>query len=243
MGRLRYSYTCGVCNFKTKTIPCTKCTKYERHNNFDSGYKNVDDMIIASQSHAKDDRDFLEWIEFSQLRILETLDEGGFGTVYKAKWLDGLPMDASDVGRAWNRSHFNYVVAVKFFHNNKDFLKEFTNIYKMVRKFSEENEFPSNIVHYYGATYDYDNEHYAKQISNGLRPKVYQEDGIPRCFVNLMRNCWNSDVRSRPNAYTLYEKFNSWIEYSEAFEDMEWNITEPSIYHRKAVYTSRSWWQ
>ncbi|EXX60869.1 Skm1p [Rhizophagus irregularis DAOM 197198w] len=378
MGRLRYSYTCGVCNFKTKTIPCTKCTKYERHNNFDSGYKNVDDMIIASQSHAKDDRDFLEWIEFSQLRILETLDEGGFGTVYKAKWLDGLPMDASDVGRAWNRSHFNYVVAVKFFHNNKDFLKEFTNIYKMVRKFSEENEFPSNIVHYYGATYDYDNEHYgivmeyyshtslinhltynwqeiywmeklyilrdisyglhtlhsqnlihgdlhsgnvmidytdesdiaflgdlgfcrfeetvitnncfngvipfiapeifegfpyskkadiysfgmimyhistnkapfyyrahdtklAKQISNGLRPKVYQEDGIPRCFVNLMRNCWNSDVRSRPNAYTLYEKFNSWIEYSEAFEDMEWNITEPSIYHRKAVYTSRSW--
>ncbi|PKK77854.1 hypothetical protein RhiirC2_731137 [Rhizophagus irregularis] len=56
-----------------------------------------------------------------------------------------------------------------------------------------------------------------------------------------MRNCWNSDVRSRPNAYTLYEKFNSWIEYSEAFEDMEWNITEPSIYHRKAVYTSRSW--
>ncbi|CAG8549683.1 20887_t:CDS:2 [Rhizophagus irregularis] len=95
------------------------------------GYKNVDDMIIASQSHAKDDRDFLEWIEFSH-----------------------------DVGRAWNRSHFNYVVAVKFFHNNKDFLKE---------------------------------------------------------------------------------KFNSWIEYSEAFEDMEWNITEPSIYHRKAVYTSRSW--
>lgn len=248
----------------------------------------------------------------------------------------------------------------------------------MVRKFSEEDEYPSNIVHYYGATYDYDNEHYGivmeyyshtslinhlnynwqgiywmeklcilrdisyglhtlhsqdlihgdlhsgnimidytdsdiaflgdlgfcrfeenvatnngfngvipfiapeifesfpyskkadiysfgmimyhistnkapfyyrahdskliNQISNGLRPTVYPEDEVPDCFVNLMRHCWNSDVRSRPNAYTLFEKFNYWIEYGEEFEDIEWNITEPSICHRKAVYTSRSWY-
>ncbi|GBB90854.1 hypothetical protein RclHR1_17970003 [Rhizophagus clarus] len=381
MRRLRYPYTCRVCNFKTKIIPCIKCAMYERHNNFDSGYKHVNDMIIASQNYAKNDSDFLEWIEFSQLRILETLDEGGFGVVYKARWLDGLPMDATDVGRAWNRSHFNYIVAVKFFHNDKDFLKEFASIYRVVKRYSEENEYPSNIVHYYGATYDYDNEHYGivmeyyintslsnylhydwqeiywteklcilrdisyglhtlhsqnlihgdlhsgnvmigyidgstdsdiaflgdlgfcrfeenvrtdygingvipfiapeifdgcpysrkadiysfgmimyhistnrapfhhrahdnrlvNQISNGLRPKIYREDEIPYCFVSLMRNCWNSDARCRPTAYTLYEKFNSWIEYGEEFEDIEWNVTEPSNYHRKAVYTSRTW--
>jgi hypothetical protein len=134
MRRLRYPYTCEVCNFKTKTIPYTKCTIYERHNNFDSGYKNVNDMIIASQNHANNDRDFLEWIDFSQLKIIETLDEGGFGTVYKAKWLEGLPLDASDVGRAWNRSHLNYIVAVKFFHNDKDFLKEVKNIFDYQKK-------------------------------------------------------------------------------------------------------------
>jgi serine/threonine protein kinase len=381
MRRLRHSYICSVCNFKTKTDPCTKCSEYDRHKYFDSGYKNVNDMIIASQNRAKNDGDFLEWIEFSQLKILDTLDEGGFGTVYKAKWLDGLPADSSDVGRAWNRIYQNYIVAIKFFHNDKEFLKEFTNIYRMIRKFSEEDEYPSNIVHYYGATYDDYNERYgivmeyylqtslinhltydwqeiywieklrilrdisyglyklhkhdlihgdlhsgnvmiddtdgsidsdiaflgdlgfcrheddpitsndfngvipfiapevfegyphskktdiysfgmimyhistnkapfyyrahdtklAKQISNGLRPKIYRDDNVPFCFDQLMRHCWNSDAKSRPNAYTLFEKFNQWIGYGEEFDDVEWNITEPFKFHKKAIYTSRSW--
>ncbi|CAG8562876.1 11954_t:CDS:2 [Funneliformis caledonium] len=61
-------------------------------------------MIKASQNHAENDTDFLEWIEISQLINFEEIDSGAFGTVYKAKWLDGLPKDATDDGRIWNRT-------------------------------------------------------------------------------------------------------------------------------------------
>ncbi|CAI2178915.1 5294_t:CDS:2 [Funneliformis geosporum] len=336
-------------------------------------------MIKASQNNAVNDTDFLEWIEYSQLTILEKINRGSFGTVYKAVWLDGLPRDATDDGRIWDRTSQCYV-AVKFFSDYKDFLKEFTNIYRMIKNCSEEDKEISNIVRYYGATCD-DNEneygivmeiysqsslsdyltsnwrniywnkklrilrdiayglytlHYrdlihgdlhsgnvmiddnrydseiafigdlgfcrpeekkikdlvglipfmapeifkdssyskkadiysfgiimyyvstnrqpfhdrahnnklASEIFNGLRPTLYQDDEIPMCFETLMRHCWSYDIRSRPNAYTLYQKFQNWID-GEKFEVVQYDVTEPldeSEFHRKAIYTSQTWY-
>jgi hypothetical protein len=58
-----------------------------------------------------------------------------------------------------------------------------------------------------------------------------------------MRHCLNFDIRSRLGAYTLYEKFNSWIEYGEEFENVEWKIIQPkdeSEFHSEAIYTIKT---
>ncbi|GBC03114.1 hypothetical protein RclHR1_00050022 [Rhizophagus clarus] len=336
---------------------------------FNSGNKNVNDMIIASQNNKKNDKDFLKWIQSSRLRILNELDRGAFGIVYKAIW--------------YRRSYVN-TVAVKFFYDDKDFLKEFTNVYRMIKRCSDEDSTMSekNLVHYYGATYDHNRTEYGivmeyysqsslsnyltnkwkriywmeklrilrdisyglytlhnqdlihgdlhsgnimiddnkddlniawigdlgfcrdeeiqkknngirgvmaymapeifrdfpytkkadiysfgcimynistnrapfydeahnrrlmRQISNGLKPTLYQDDKIPSCFENLMHQCWNFNPKMRPNAYTLYKKFCDWIDDDELFEDVRWNTIKPvkrSDYHGEANYMSQTW--
>jgi hypothetical protein len=77
---------------------------------FNSGSKNVNDMIIASQNNKKNDKDFLRWIKFSRLEDFSKLDKGAFGIVYKA---------------SWNKSRYvTNTVAIKFFYDDKEFLKE-----------------------------------------------------------------------------------------------------------------------
>src|SRR5207248_1370719 len=82
------------------------------------------------------------------------------------------------------------------------------------------------------------------QICNGLRPTLYKDE-IPLCFENLMRNCLNADAKNRPNAYTLYKKFDYWFENGEEFENVEWNTIPPideSKFNSEAIYTSRTWY-
>ncbi|CAG8592260.1 20909_t:CDS:2, partial [Rhizophagus irregularis] len=114
---------------------------------FNSGNKNVNDMIIASKNNRKNAKDFLKWIESSRLKVLHELDRGAFGVVHKARWY---------------KRNYTDTVAVKFFHDDREFLREFTNIHRMIKRCSSEDDTISekNLVHYYGATYDYDNEEY-----------------------------------------------------------------------------------
>jgi serine/threonine protein kinase len=51
----------------------------------------------------------MEWIPCSQINNLENIAEGGFGTIYKAIWLNKTP------------------VAVKRFSNSQDISKYFLN--------------------------------------------------------------------------------------------------------------------
>ncbi|RIA81698.1 kinase-like domain-containing protein [Glomus cerebriforme] len=157
-----------------------------------SGYKNVDDMIIASQNYAKNDTDYLEWIEFSRLKIWSLLDKGAFGRVYDGKWYKG---------------YYSYTVAIKFFDNDKDFLKEFTNIYRMIKKCSNDNNNLSNknIIHYYGATYDYDDEEY------GIVMKYCPQNSLSNyLIIGWRRIYWDIKLKIlRDIAYGLYILHNN----------------------------------
>ncbi|CAG8722519.1 4862_t:CDS:1, partial [Funneliformis mosseae] len=75
-----------------------------------------------------------------------------------------------------------------------------------------------------------------------LRPTLYFDDEIPKWFLSLMHNCWSHDIRSRPNAYTLYQKFDNWINYGDEFRDLEYNVIGPLVesdFHNEATYTSQ----
>ncbi|RHZ79939.1 hypothetical protein Glove_140g32 [Diversispora epigaea] len=47
--------------------------------------------------------EIIEWIPFYKLMNVKYLAKGGFGTVYKAKWLDGFITSWNDEEKNWNR--------------------------------------------------------------------------------------------------------------------------------------------
>jgi serine/threonine protein kinase len=44
----------------------------------------------------------------------------------------------------------------------------------------------------------------AYDICNGIRPEV-NEPEAPKCYIDLMKMCWNLNPENRPNSITLYE--------------------------------------
>src|ERR1043166_7469482 len=49
----------------------------------------IDKFIQESQLNAVYTNQILEWIPYNRLKNIEFVDKGGFGSIYKAIWLDG----------------------------------------------------------------------------------------------------------------------------------------------------------
>ncbi|CAB4404009.1 unnamed protein product [Rhizophagus irregularis] len=221
---------------------------------FNSGNKNVNDMIIASKNNRKNAKDFLKWIESSRLKVLHELDRGAFGVVHKARWY---------------KRNYTDTVAVKFFHDDREFLREFTNIHRMIKRCSSEDDTISekNLVHYYGATYDYDNEEYDLvhgDLHSGNIMIDDDKDDPNIAWIGDLGFCREEENEKKydgfrgvmafmapeilkelpPNACTLYNKFCDWIDDDERFEDVKWDTIKPvkkSDYHRETNYMSQTW--
>jgi hypothetical protein len=85
---------------------CPKCNKPNSHyywckecyskkfkqnfSNWTSKNDNIDKFIQEFQLLARNRFDLLEWIPYNRLRNIKFLAQGGFSTVYRAVWLDGL---------------------------------------------------------------------------------------------------------------------------------------------------------
>ena len=83
-------------------------------------------------------------------------------------------------------------------------------------------------------------------------------DGTPNVYIQLMTQCWDSDLSKRPTASQLYELIESWViairnvtDISELsvqfdiaeeknFSDLEGNKFHQQEIHSRAIYTSRS---
>jgi serine/threonine protein kinase len=46
----------------------------------------------------------------------------------------------------------------------------------------------------------------ALDICNGIRPKI-NEPEAPKCYIDLMKKCWDSNPKNRPDSTTIYEIF------------------------------------
>src|ERR1044072_9493793 len=65
---------------------CKRCTM----KSVNSGHEGLDKFIRQTQKKSSSwDDPFLEWIPFENFRDVCRLDEGGFGVVYSATWIQG----------------------------------------------------------------------------------------------------------------------------------------------------------
>ncbi|RHZ86167.1 hypothetical protein Glove_54g50 [Diversispora epigaea] len=91
--------------------------------------KEIDEFIQQIQLNANKHQEIIEWIPFEKLENITYLTKGGFGTAYKAKWLDGSINSWNYEVENWNRSK-GQNVCLKSLDNstNKiDFLQEIKN--------------------------------------------------------------------------------------------------------------------
>ena len=72
------------------------------------------------------------------------------------------------------------------------------------------------------------------QILDGKRPEI--TDDTPKCFANLMRNCWNPDPSKRPSIMEIHQIFYKWFYRNESN-----NQFKKAEIKRKKLLDSKNW--
>ena len=119
---------------------CQSCNSkhfQQDFNKWTSGNKEIDEFIQNFQSNATRYEEVLEWIPYEKFSNVEYIAKGGFGTVHKAKWIDGYIDCWSISQNKWKRTnnYYDYVV-LKSLNNSQnittDFLQEVCNCYLLL---------------------------------------------------------------------------------------------------------------
>jgi hypothetical protein len=104
---------------------CQSCISNHFQQNFKnwtSGNHDVDEFIQKAQLNAKSCNQIIEWIDYDKFENVEYLAEGGFGTVFKAVWKDGLWEMNNDCQLERDGGT---KVALKCLHNSQGITAEF----------------------------------------------------------------------------------------------------------------------
>ena len=117
-----YSYGYGWCQ------SCNSKHFQQDFNKWTSGNKEIDEFIQKFQLNATRRAEVLEWIPYEKFEDIEYLAKGGFGTVHKAKWIDG-DIRYRDINQnKWRRFNANEYFVLKCLNNLQnlatDFLQE-----------------------------------------------------------------------------------------------------------------------
>ncbi|POG77017.1 kinase-like domain-containing protein [Rhizophagus irregularis DAOM 181602=DAOM 197198] len=59
----------------------------------------------------------------------------------------------------------------------------------------------------------------ALNICNGIRPEINEKEA-PKCYIDLMKKCWDSNPDNRPNAIEVSELIELFCKSCNASEDM-----------------------
>ena len=109
---------------------CQSCNSkhfQQDFNKWTSGNKEIDEFIQKFQLNATCHEEVLEWIPYEKFRDIEYLAKGGFGTVHKAKWIDGRIYSWKFNKNKWKRQG-NEDIVLKCLNNSQnlttDFLQE-----------------------------------------------------------------------------------------------------------------------
>jgi hypothetical protein len=125
------SNRCKECDQKNTGYKwCNSCNaKHFQQNfkNWTSGNDDIDKFIKDIQLSANGYHKLLEWIPYDKLYDIKYIAKGGFGMVYKARWIDGYIHSWSNKNQNWKRLGSNMFVALKSLNNSKNVTLEFIN--------------------------------------------------------------------------------------------------------------------
>src|SRR5437764_8883102 len=65
----------------------------------------------------------------------------------------------------------------------------------------------------------------ALSICNGIRPEI-TEKYAPKCYIDLMKKCWNSNPNNRPNAKEIFESIKEFSALSVSNNDNDKKIVK-----------------
>ncbi|RHZ73656.1 hypothetical protein Glove_230g124 [Diversispora epigaea] len=193
-----YSHNHGKC-FKchqdnTGKNWCHPCNAKQFQNEFDkwtSGDREIDKFIQQIQLNANNFQEIIEWIPFNRLKNETYLAKGGFGTVYKAIWLDGFIQLSFKFGWCRNGKQSVCLKSLDNLTNKNDFLQEIKNQLKFRGK---------NSIAIYGITKNPENEYmivmnYAghgslrKVLNNKFKRLTWLEKSlILSCIIKGLKN-------------------------------------------------------
>src|ERR1043165_589292 len=137
---LREQYKkCGLCDEcnqpNTGYKWCQSCNSnhfQQDFNKWTSGNKEIDEFIQNFQLNATRYEEVLEWIPYEKFSDIEYLALGGFGTVYKAEWIDGYIYNWGTSQNTWTRDSYHRDIVLKSLNNSQnittDFLQEVCNL-------------------------------------------------------------------------------------------------------------------
>ncbi|CAB5387793.1 unnamed protein product [Rhizophagus irregularis] len=120
--------------------------------------------------------------------------KGGFSKVYSATWKDG-PLCYDLDKKEWIRQT-NEIVALKCLFNSQNINDKFLNEVKAYSTSATGGRKPfDNCAH---------DENLALKICNGIRPE-FNESEVPKCYIELMKRCWDSNPANRPSISEIKE--------------------------------------
>ena len=127
-GREEYFGECPTCNrYNTFCSWCQSCDPKLLTEGWTSGNETLDELIKSTQLKATEysNHYYLQWIPYNDLTNIEKIGEGGFTTIFKATWLNGMKY----INYYYNNEKINKdkTVALKKLHNSQNISDEFLN--------------------------------------------------------------------------------------------------------------------
>ncbi|RHZ77513.1 hypothetical protein Glove_177g113 [Diversispora epigaea] len=148
--KLSSDYKCPECNQYHVRRWCKRCNSRRFRNDFNnwtSGNDTIDKFIQEAQINAISENMVIEWIPYDRFKEIEKKDKGGFGTIYRAKRIDGSIKRWNIENQQWERWGEEYVALKKYDTSlNEDFLNEIAIHSKAMSK--------SCPIQFYGITQD-----------------------------------------------------------------------------------------
>ncbi|POG69536.1 kinase-like domain-containing protein [Rhizophagus irregularis DAOM 181602=DAOM 197198] len=167
---------CGKEN--TEVDWCKECNaKHFQQNfkNWTSGNNDIDKFIQDTQLSATDYEKVLEWIPYNKLYDIEYIAKGGFGKVYRAKWIDGYIESWDNINKNWKRYDSNEFVALKSLNNSENVTSEFIN--EITMHFKTIKFYFISVFRVYGITQDPETKNYMMVLQ-------YAKNGSLRAYLD-----------------------------------------------------------
>ncbi|RIB20790.1 kinase-like domain-containing protein [Gigaspora rosea] len=128
--------------------------------NWTSGNEIIDNFIRDTQLLATTKFNYLEWIPYSSLNVIELIGRGGFGEVHSAMWIDGPRTKWNTEKKGWER-YSNVKVAIKKIVDTN--MEDFTELFKELKAHLMSNNQVVgrfNVLRAYGITYNPETKKY-----------------------------------------------------------------------------------